>query len=222
MTENDLKFLTVLKKHNDRTWFQKHKTDVETAQKNFLELVSGLIFALSEHDEALTTIDPKSCVFRIYRDVRFSKDKSPYKTHLAAFVCAGGRKSDTIPGYYIHFEPGGESLFGAGYYMPEKNILENLRKDIINPRSRIVSLLTDKSFRKDFPGLSNEDKAKKVPRGYEANHPQAELLKLKHLFVHTPFADSIASSKKLLNVLGAKSAALYRWNQTLLDIARKR
>src|SRR5262245_17496126 len=109
MTQQDLDFFKKLKRNNNRAWFVKHKAAADTAQKNFLDLVGGLIFALSEYDEALTTVDPKSCVFRIYRDVRFSKDKSPYKTHLGAYICSGGRKSDTIPGYYIHFEPGGES-----------------------------------------------------------------------------------------------------------------
>jgi uncharacterized protein (TIGR02453 family) len=222
VTENDLKVLKSLKKNNNREWFQKHKAEIETTQKNFLELVSGLIFALSEYDEALTTIDPKSCVFRIYRDVRFSKDKSPYKTHLAAFICSGGKKSDTIPGYYIHIEPGGESIFGAGYYMPEKTVLENIKQDIAGPKSRIVAMLADKKFRKDFPDVVNEDKSKKVPRGYDPNHPQAELLKSKHMFVHANIADSVVVSKKLLATLGAKSEPLYRWNEMLLKIARKR
>ncbi len=222
MTENDLKVLKALKKNNNREWFQKHKADVETAQKNFLELVSGLIFALSEYDEALTTIDPKSCLFRIYRDVRFSKDKSPYKTHLAAFICSGGKKSDTVPGYYIHIEPGGESIFGAGYYMPDKAVLENLKQDIAAPKSRIVAILGDKTFRKNFPEVVNEDKSKKVPRGYDPNHPQAELLKSKHMFVHTNIADSVVTGKKLLATLGARGESAHGWNAMLLQIARKR
>lgn len=222
MTENDLKFLKSLKRNNNREWFQKHKAEADAAQKNFLDLVGGLIFALSEHDESLTTIDPKSCVFRIYRDVRFSKDKSPYKTHLGAYICSGGRKSDTVPGYYVHVEPGGESMFAAGYYMPEKNILENLRQDVASPKSRIAAMLEDKAFRKEFPVLGEEDKAKRVPRGYDANHPRAELLKMRHFFVYTNLADNVVTGKKLLQTLGAKGGVLHRWTQMLHNIARKR
>ncbi|MBX3723974.1 MAG: DUF2461 domain-containing protein [Turneriella sp.] len=222
MTESDLKFLKALKRNNNREWFQKHKAEADTAQKNFLDLVGGLIFALSEYDDAFTTIDPKSSVFRIYRDVRFSKDKSPYKSHLGAYICAGGRKSDTIPGYYLHFEPGGQSMFAGGYYMPEKTVLENLRKDVAAPQSRIVTMLADKAFRKDFPILGEEDKAKKVPRGFDAKHPQAELLKMRHFFVYSNLPDHVVTGKKLLHYLGARAASLHRWNETLLNIARKR
>lgn len=222
MTTDDLNFLKKLKKHNDRDWFLKNKSAADEAQKHFLELVAGLIFALSEYDEALTTIDPKSCVFRIYRDVRFSKDKSPYKTHLGAYICSGGRKSDTVPGYYLHFEPGGASMFAGGYYMPEKNVLENLRKDVAAPGSRIVAMLKEKAFRKDFPILGEDDKAKKVPRGFDAKHPQAELLKMRHFFVYTSLADGVVTGKKLLNHLGTKAGSLHRWNELLYNIARKR
>ena len=221
MTENDFKFLKGLKKNNNREWFQKHKAEADVAQAHFLELVSGLIFALSEYDETLTTIDPKSCVFRIYRDVRFSKDKSPYKTHLGAYICAGGRKSDTIPGYYLHFEPGGESMFAAGYYMPEKTVLDNLRKDVASDKSRIATMLADKTFRKEFPMLGEDDKAKRVPRGYDAAHPRAELLKLRHFFVYANLPDSVMTGKKLLHMLAAKGESLHRWTQMLLKVARR-
>jgi len=222
VTESDLKFLKSLKKNNNRGWFQKHKPEADTAQKNFLELVAGLIFALSEYDEALTTVDAKSCLFRIYRDVRFSKDKSPYKTHLAAFICSAGRKSDKVPGYYIHIEPGGESIFAAGIYMPDKAVLENLRQDVIAPRSRIATMLADKAFRKEFPHLGEDDKAKRVPRGYDAGHPRAELLKLRHFFVWATIPDNIVTGKKLLHTLGAKGKVLHEWAAMLDNIARKR
>lgn len=222
MTENDLKFLKALKKNNNREWFQKHKAESDSAQKNFLELLSGLIFALSEHDEALAAIDAKSCLFRIYRDVRFSKDKAPYKTHLAAFICSAGRKSDKVPGYYVHIEPGGESIFAAGIYRPDKAVLENLRQDIISPKSRIAMMLADKAFRKEFPHLGEDDKAKRVPRGYDARHPRAELLKLPHFFVWASMPDNVVTGKKLLHFLAAKGSTLHRWVAMLHDVARKR
>jgi uncharacterized protein (TIGR02453 family) len=222
VTLNDLKFLQNLAKHNDREWFQKHRADFDLAQNNFLNLVGGLIFALSEHDDALATIDPKSCLFRIYRDVRFSKNKAPYKTHLAAFICAAGKKSNTMPGFYIHIEPGGKSIFGSGSYMPDKTVLDKFRQDIAAPKSRILKILEDKQIRRVFPDLVDDDKAKLVPRGYAKDHPRAEYLKLKHFFLHTNLSDKEVTSKTLLNQLARKAEHLQGWTNTLRQIAGKR
>lgn len=219
MTTDDLKFLRGLAKHNDRDWFQKNKPAFEVAQQNFLGLVTSLIYGMSDYDESIAGIDPKSCVFRIYRDVRFSKNKAPYKNHFGAYICAGGRKSTSLPGYYIHIEPGGKSIFGAGFYMPEKEILQNFRNEIIRPNSRIVKMLADKSFRKFFPDTVEDDKAKTIPRGFDKEHPQAELLKLKHFVVHTYIDDKSVCSKAFLGNLIKQGRLLYHWNQTLTDIA---
>ncbi len=220
MTAADLKFLKTLARHNDREWLDKHRAELETAQQNFSHLVGGLIFVLSEFDESVGSIEPKSCLFRIYRDVRFSNNKAPYKTHLAAFICAGGRKSDTIPGYYIHVEPGGKSLFGAGYYRPAKPVLAALQTDIVSASSRIVRQLGDARLRKAFPDLSADDKTVRVPRGFDKNHAQAELLKQKHMFLLTGFSDTAVCQKNFLRELGKKSELLCKWNLTLADIAR--
>lgn len=219
MTPNDLKFLKALAKNNNREWFQKHKSEFDLAQAHFLDLVGGLIFALSEYDEGLTTVDPKSCVFRIYRDVRFSKDKAPYKNHLGAFICSGGRKSDTIPGYYIHIEPGGKSIYGAGLYMPDKNVLDSLRRNIASEGS-IVKLLDDKKFRKQFPEVVNDDAVKKVPRGYPAEHPRAQLLKQRHCFVYRYLSDADVVKNTLLKNLGKDGGTLAKFNATLLAASR--
>lgn len=222
MTPSDLLFLKKLAKHNDRDWFQKNKADFENAQANFLGLVTSLIYAMGDYDESIIGIEPKSCIFRIYRDVRFSKNKAPYKNHLGAFICSAGRKSGTHPGYYIHIEPGGQSIFGSGCYMPEKEVLAAFRNDIANPQSRIVKMLADKNFRKNFPDLSDEDKAKTIPRGFDKAHPQAELLKMKHCFVTTNLADNVVTGKKFLDVLTEKGKFLAKWNQLLLGVTKKR
>lgn len=220
MTANDLKFLKGLARNNDRDWFQKNRPLFDTAQTNFLGLVTGLIYAISDYDESIAGIDPKSCVFRIYRDVRFSKNKAPYKNHLGAYICAGGKKSTNLPGYYIHIEPGGNSIFGSGFYMPEKTILQSLREDIIRPKSRIVTMLADRTFRKYFADLVEDDKAKTVPRGFEKNHPQADLLKQKHMFIYSHFTDAEIIKANFLNTLAARGQKLHQWNQMLLDCSR--
>lgn len=222
MQQSDLNFLKALAKNNDRDWFTAHREDFEAAQKHFLELVAGLIFVLSEHDESISNIDPKSCLFRIYRDVRFSKNKAPYKTHLAAFICADGKKSDTVPGYYLHIEPGGKSLFGAGYYRPAKPVLAELQKNIASPSSRIVKLLADKTLRKAFPDLSDDDKLARVPRGFDKDHPQAELLKLKHVFLLTSLSDQLIVKKTVLQELGKLAKPLCQWNLALAEIGAKK
>lgn len=219
MTPNDLRFLKNLAKHNERDWFQNHRAEFDKAQENFLGLVTSLIYAMSDYDETISGIEAKSCIFRIYRDVRFSKNKAPYKNHLGAFICAGGRKSATVPGYYIHIEPGGKSIFGSGIYMPEKEVLDSLRKEIARPKSRIVHMLADKAFRKAFPDLVDDDKAKTVPRGFEKTHPQAELLKLKHMFVFCNIDDKTITGKGLLSFLAKNGRLLHKWNSLLLDIA---
>ncbi len=222
MTTNDLKFLKGLAKNNDREWFNKHREDFESAQSHFLELVGGLIFALSEYDETLTTIDPKSCLFRIYRDVRFSKDKSPYKNHLGAYICAGGRKSNTLPGYYIHIEPGGKSIFGAGYYLPDKTVLDRLRADVASDKSRIAAMFADKKLRKVFPEIEDEHAAKKVPRGFSADHKNAELLKHKSYFLLTYLSDAEVAGKNLLKGLAKRGELLAGCNALLAGIARQK
>ncbi len=219
MTPEDLKFLKGLAKHNDREWFQKNKPAFDKAQANFLGLVTGLIYAMSDYDESIAGVDPKTCVFRIYRDVRFSKNKAPYKNHLGAYICAGGRKSVTLPGYYIHIEPNGKSIFGGGFYMPEKEILTSFRNEIARPKSQIVKMLGDKSFRKAFPELVDDDKAKTVPRGFDKTHLQAEFLKLKHLVVYGYPDDKTVTRKGFLNQLTQNGKLLHRWNRMLLDIA---
>ncbi len=219
--QSDLNFLKALAKNNDREWLAEHRPELEAAQQNFVELVAGLIFVLSEYDDSISNIDPKSCLFRIYRDVRFSKNKAPYKTHFAAFICADGKKSDTVPGYYLHIEPGGKSLFGAGYYRPARPVLAELQKDIAAPSGRVVKMLTDKALRKAFPLISDEDKLARVPRGFAKDHPQAEYLKLKHVFLLAPISDATVTKKTLLQTLGKLAEPLCRFNLTLAAIGAR-
>jgi len=219
MKANDLKFLRQLAKNNDRDWFQKNRPAFDQAQENFLGLVVSLIYTIGDFDESVAGVEPKSCLFRIYRDVRFSKNKAPYKNHLAAFICAGGRKSDTMPGYYIHIEPGGKSIFGSGIYMPEKTILHKLRIDVASQGSQIAKMLTNKKFRRIFTEISNDDAAKTVPRGFDKNHSRSDMLKWRHFFVHECLSDATVMSQKLLSHLTSGAKMLAEWNQMLLDLA---
>lgn len=220
MTEADLKFLKGLAKNNDRDWFGAHKAEYETAKNNFLNLVGAFIFGMADIDESIAAVEPASCLFRIYRDVRFSKNKAPYKNHLGAFISSAGRKGLNTPGYYLHIEPGGESVFGSGVYMPDKDALAAMRRDISSPASKIAAAFADKKLRSAFPKLLEDDKVARVPRGFDAAAPHAELLKLRHFSVYTHLSDAEVTGKTLVKQLLKKAELLKRFNDTLVQVIR--
>jgi uncharacterized protein (TIGR02453 family) len=145
----------------------------------------SLIAALKPHFERCAPefdVNPKRSIFRIYRDVRFSKDKSPYKTHVAAhFVLRGKPKGVEGSGYYLHLEPG-EVFIGAGIYMPDGEQIKKIRRAIADHPEEFKTILADKKFKKTFSKLEG-DKLQRVPQGYEPDHPMAEWLKYKQFFV---------------------------------------
>src|SRR5690606_2259197 len=129
------------------------------------------------------------CIFRIYRDIRFSKDKTPYKTHFGAGINPGGRKS-VIAGYYLHAEPGA-SFAAGGVWNPEPSVLQSIRQEIDYQPAPLIKILRSQGFRKYFSGLDEEGKLKAVPRGYDKTHPQIELLKHRHFIVSRPLSDAL-------------------------------
>jgi uncharacterized protein (TIGR02453 family) len=175
-------FMKRLKRNNNRPWFEKHKEEYETSVKLPIQ---SLIVALQPHFERFAPefdIHPKKSLFRIYRDVRFSKDKTPYKTHAAAhFVLQGKPKGVEGSGYYLHIEPG-EVFLGGGVYMPNGDQLKKIRMAIAGQPDKFLSIMGEKKFKRVFGKLQGE-KLQRVPQGYEADHPMAEWLKYKQFFV---------------------------------------
>lgn len=182
-------FLKSLKRNNNREWFHKHKDEFESLVKL---LMQSLIVALQPHLLKFAPeieVNPKRSIFRIYRDVRFSKDKSPYKTHVAAhFVIRGKAKGIEGSGYYIHIEPG-RVFLGGGLYMPDGDQLKNIRKAIATRSKEFLSIVEGKNFRKRFGKLEGE-KLSRAPKGYEPTHPMAEWLKFKQFFVGEEWPES--------------------------------
>ncbi len=180
--QKTLSFLKQLKNNNNKDWFDKNKPDYLGAKEEFEGLVTKVIAGLAKADKKISPeMKAKDCVFRIYKDVRFSKDKTPYKTNMGASLNPDGRKS-LVAGYYLHVEPGASFLAG-GIYMPEPAILNAVRQEIdYNPKP-LLKILSAPSFKKYFKGLDEEDKLKTVPKGFDKNHPQIELLKHKHFIV---------------------------------------
>ena len=174
-----LKFLKDLKKNNNKAWFDAHRSTYEKARENFIELVQALIDGHKRYDRGLTDLPAKDCLFRINRDVRFSKDKSPYKTNFGASISPGGKKSP-LAGYYIQLSPG-DSFIGGGVWMPEPATLKRIRQEIDYNLKEFEAIVRSKKFRAVYGDLYTREgiQLSKVPQGYEKDNPAAPYLKLK-------------------------------------------
>ncbi|MDO5663856.1 MAG: DUF2461 domain-containing protein [Bacteroidia bacterium] len=175
-------FLAHLQIYNDRNWFNENKHEYNEAKESFEVFINKLIVPLSQLDSSIGTVSAADCIFRIYRDIRFSKDKTPYKTHFSAFIANGGRKT-RMAGYYIHLQPD-ESFLAGGIYAPDPATLESIRNAIYHNPDKMRKILDDKKFKKLFAEISNEDKLKNPPKGYPKNFKEIELIKNKHFVTH--------------------------------------
>lgn len=182
-----LNFLEELKKNNNRDWFAANKKTYDTARANFITLVEELIPMLGAFDSAIKELEAKNCLFRIYRDVRFAADKSPYKINFSA-VFAGGGKNKPGPCYYLHLQPGGCFVAG-GYWMPEAEHLKAIRQEIDYNGEELKKIINSTGFVKAFGKLNEEDKLKTAPKGYSSDHADIELLKLKSFTVSSAIDD---------------------------------
>jgi uncharacterized protein (TIGR02453 family) len=189
------KFLAQLRKNNDRTWFEAHRAEYEDARARFEGLVDQIIAGLAPVDN-LAGLQAKDCTMRIFRDVRFSKDKSPYRTNMAANLAPGGRKSQRY-GYHLSLAPG-ESIIAGGLYMPEPAQLNRLRDALAADARPLKAVVQDKNFKKYFGELEGE-KVKTFPQGYDRDHPDIELLRFKQLLAVHHLPDEV--------VLGPRFAA---------------
>jgi uncharacterized protein (TIGR02453 family) len=177
-----LNFVKLLKENNNREWFEANKNMYETAHKEFEKFINGLIPIIKSFDKRIGTLTAKECMFRIYRDVRFSKDKSPYKPNFGAYIANGGRKS-TYAGYYVHFEDKGSFLAG-GVYMPSPEMLKAVRKEIYFNTDEFKKIINNKNFKKIFGELI-DDKLSRPPKDFPADFEEIDLLKYKsYTFLH--------------------------------------
>lgn len=181
-----LEFLKKLDKNNNRDWFQANKKAFDSAQDNMTAFAGHLIGQIGKFDDAVAGIDPKACVFRIYRDVRFSKDKSPYKTNLGAYIAPGGRKS-MQPGYYFHLQPGA-SFVAGGKHIPDGPEILKIRNAIVKNTAEFLKIVEKKSFRDMFGELKGE-RLKSAPKGFDPEHKAIEYLKLKEFMAFTELHD---------------------------------
>ncbi|MBN1951186.1 MAG: DUF2461 domain-containing protein [Bacteroidales bacterium] len=177
MLEKSYAFLELLKKNNHREWYHANKKLYQEAQEEFEQITEIMLYETSKFDKSLLGLIPKDCIFRIFRDVRFSKDKSPYKTNFGAFLTPGGKKS-VKAGYYLHVEPGG-SFVAAGIYMPPSEVLRAIRSDIVEHFQEYLEIVESPDIVEEFGGVSGE-KLKTAPKGFDKEFPGIEHLKFKN------------------------------------------
>lgn len=194
--KSNLDFLVELSKNNDRDWFQENKARYVEEHENVIAFADELLDLMNVHDSIETPTGKKS-LYRIYRDVRFSKDKSPYKTNWA-----GGFKRATKlrrGGYYFHIQPGGNSFIGGGFWSPDKDDLLRIREDIASDPSEMRSIITSPDFVDTFGTLDGEQ-LKTAPKGFDKEHPAIDLLRYKQFIFGKNFSDKEVLSKDFLSI----------------------
>ena len=211
-----LKFLKDVAKNNDREWFEKNKPKYLLAKASFEDFLEGFHTELLKFDDGLGTLNPRKMGFRIYRDVRFSKDKRPYKINMGAGFSANG-KMEQEPGYYIHIEPGNKSFVAGGIYMPDAPNLAKIRQEIDYNTKGFLKVLNDKKFKKLFPKLGDFDKLKTAPKGYPKDHPYLDFLKNKSYIVSHSFADLHVKDKKFIKSVADACKTLKPLNDFLKE-----
>jgi uncharacterized protein (TIGR02453 family) len=197
LSRSTVSFLRELKDNNNKEWFDLHRKAYEGAKSDYLNLVSNILEKLKTIDPSLENLDPKKCVFRINRDVRFSKNKDPYKTNMGSFYSKGG-KAVECAGYYFHLEPG-SCFIGGGYWMPQGPDLKKIRSEIDYNLEEFTGILQEKTMKKYFGELSQEARLSRPPQGYDADNPAVEYLKLKSFTVTSPLPDEQLTNPKLLS-----------------------
>lgn len=196
MKKSSLEFLHLLKSNNNREWFNENKFLYEDAKADFEHLIDILIPMIQALDPRIVNLTVKQTTFRIYRDVRFSKDKSPYKPNFGSYIAPEGRKS-IYCGYYIHMEPGNYMLAGGAYH-PQTEQLKKIRSEIYYNLEEFKSIINNPGFKKTF-GKIEGDKLKRPPKDFPADFEGVEYLKYKDLTVFHPITEEQILSEDFLH-----------------------
>jgi uncharacterized protein (TIGR02453 family) len=204
-----VRFLKDLKKNNNKPWFDKNRKRYEEAKTDFARFIQAVIDQHGKNDSSIKNLVAKDCTFRINRDVRFSKDKSPYKSNFGASINKGGRKAIHSAGYYFQVQPD-RNFAGGGIWMPEPNELKKVRQEIDYNFADFKKIIGSKKFKSVYGNLDRtpEFLLSRVPKGYEPGNPAAEYLKLKSFVAISFFSDADLTSKPLIKKTVAAFEAL--------------
>jgi len=209
---SSLKFLKELKKNNNKSWFEQHRNQYEITKADFHAFLEGLIPAVGSFDAPIGNLAVKDCIFRINRDVRFSKDKSPYKSNMAGYFNKGGKKSNGA-GYYIHIEPG-KSFAGGGIWMPLAPDLSKIRQEIDYNFMEWKKLVNNAAFKKTFTrGVLSDDTLVRPPKGYDETNKAIDYLKMKSFTVMRSFTDAEVQDKAFTK----EAAKTFRIMKPMID-----
>lgn len=202
------KFLSDLASNNNRDWFLLNKERYEEARLNVLEFAEDVLSGISNFDPAIPSVlTPKDCVNRIYRDVRFSKDKTPYKNNFGIGFSPNGKKF-IGPGYYLHLHPE-DSFIGGGCWMPEAELLKAIRQEIDYNGGDFRKVVENPLFVNFFGNLDSEYKLKTCPKGYDLDHPEIEFLKLKSFTFSHNLTQKVLSSSSAVEIVIDGFAKIY-------------
>ncbi|WNJ21441.1 DUF2461 domain-containing protein [Pontibacter sp. G13] len=207
-------FLSNLASNNHKEWFDENRSDYEAAKENMLEVVDQLLDGLSEHHPEMASIRPKDCLFRINRDIRFSKNKAPYKVNMGAYMNPGGKKSP-LPGYYLHIQPG-DCFVGGGIYKPAAEHLKLIRSHIEQYPDELRAIMKSEDFVSTFGEIRGEE-LKSAPKGYPKDHPDIDLLRKKGFTGIKSFADTSTQDPQFVQQALNDYQALYRLNDYLAE-----
>ncbi|WP_235925780.1 DUF2461 domain-containing protein [Pontibacter burrus] len=194
-----LQFLNELSKNNNREWFAQNKPRYEAARKNYLAFLDEMLEHMVTFEPAAIGQKGKDLVFRIYRDVRFSNDKRPYKDHFGAYVAEGGRKS-ILPGYYLHLAGNNNSFLAGGLWMPPAGYLKAVRQEIDYSLDEFKRIVEAPDFKKKYGNIEGEQ-LKTTPKGYDKDNPAIEYLRFKSWNATMPLPDKIVLSNNFMDVL---------------------
>ena len=210
--EQILSFLRALSANNYREWFQAHKEEYDRLRQAFTDEVQQLINRIALFDPEVAGLEAKNCLYRIYRDIRFSPNKTPYKNHFAAYIASGGRGS-LRGGYYLHIEPE-RCMLSGGVWCPAPPLLKQLRRDIYDHIEEFTEILENPAFKQHFPGLEGES-LKRMPAGYPADCPYGDILRHKDFCVVTQQPEAFFSSPDWLEQTAAIFELLQPFNRFL-------
>jgi uncharacterized protein (TIGR02453 family) len=208
LTPATLKFQDDLKKNNNRDWFQANQDRYELYKKDYRETIEEFLEEIKPLDDTLEQLEFKDCSYRINRDIRFTKDKTPYKNHLGIWICEGKKKTN-LAGYYIHVEKGA-SFAAGGLYFPDAADLKKVRREIDGFYEELETIVAEDSFKKIFGKLESteENTLKTSPKDFDKNHPAIEFLKFKSFMASFPISDKELTGKNFVKDTTKKIMAI--------------